>query len=478
MGSLRKIDSALHQIALATRVPFSPEALSGILSRSGWVASATTLKVAYSGGLDSTVLLHALAGLRPAHGWRLEAVHVQHGLHPQAEAWLDQCRRFCQVLSVPLRVERARIVSTADTGLEAAARHARYACLVAQIGPTDVLLTAHHLDDQAETLLLQLLRGAGVEGLAAMSADAPLGEGRHARPLLGFRRAALLAYARTEGLAWVEDSSNLDTRLGRNFLRYRALPLLESRWPSVATRLARAADHAAEASFLLACSAAEDLRRCRRIGDTIDLTTLGCLTTPQQRNVLRQWIRQRGLPAPPARAIDGLLAYLRCRPRTGYSRLSIGHYRIYLYQHHFHLVTDRPEPPTSLLDWDPARPLLLPHDRRLLAVDTIGAGIARAKIDGRQLTVDWRQGGECCRLAGQSHRQTLKKLLQSSAIPPWERHLVPLVRVDGQLAAIGDRWICEPFAARAHEPGYLLRIADVSIDVRENFSVEPDALIW
>ncbi|MEK7734609.1 MAG: ATP-binding protein, partial [Pseudomonadota bacterium] len=127
---MRKIDSDLHQITLATGAPFSPEALSGILIRSGW-ASATTLKVAYSGGLDSTVLLHALAGLRPAHGWRLEAVHVQHGLHPQAEAWLDQCRRFCQVLSVPLRVERARIGSTADTGLEAAARHARYACLAA-----------------------------------------------------------------------------------------------------------------------------------------------------------------------------------------------------------------------------------------------------------------------------------------------------------------------------------------------------------
>ncbi len=463
MGSSRNIDNALHQAASGTGTPFTPEILSGILSRSGWAASAATLKVAYSGGLDSTVLLHALAGLRPAHRWRLEAVHIQHGLHPQAEAWLDQCRRFCQVLSVPLTVEHARIGSSAGTGLEAAARHARYACLAAHTGPTDVLLTAHHLDDQAETLLLQLVRGAGVEGLAAMPAAASLGAGRHARPLLGFRRTALLAYARTEGLVWVEDSSNLDTRLGRNFLRHRVLPLLEGHWPSLASRLARTADHAAEASALLAFSAADDLRRCRRTGDVIELAALARLSTPQQRNVLRHWIRQRGLPAAPARAIDDLLAHLQRRPVTGYARRSIGRYRVYLYRNHFHLVTDRPEPPASPLVWDPPRPLLLPHERRLLAIATVGAGIARAQIEGRRLTVDWRQGGECCRLAGQPHRQTLKKLLQSSAIPPWERRWLPLLRVDGQLAAIGDRWICEPFAARGHEPGFLLRVESLAL---------------
>ncbi len=455
---MKKIDSTRRPAAPGNDLTFSPDSLSAILSRSCRITPASTLTVAYSGGLDSTVLLHALAGLRPVSGWSLAAAHVQHGLHPQAEGWFEHCRRFCVSLSVPLRLERVHIGDAADIGLEAAARQARYAALARPLGPVDVLLTAHHQDDQAETLLLQLLRGAGVAGLAAMPAEAPLASGWHVRPLLSFRRDSLRAYAEAEGLRWIEDSSNLDTRLGRNFLRHRVLPLVESRWPSAAAALARAAGHAAEASGLIAAMSRIDLERCRRADGSLALASLAPLPAPQQRNVLREWIRARGLSPPSAHTSETLLDLVRSRPGTGHAELSIGDYHVYLYQDGFYLVDAQADAPSPPLAWNPKQPLNLPGDRHLRLTDTIGAGLSRAGIAGQGLTVDWRQGGESCRLAGQPHHQTLKKILQSSAVPPWERHRTPLLRVNGKLAAIGDRWVCEPFAARAHEPGFLVRI--------------------
>jgi tRNA(Ile)-lysidine synthase len=455
---LKKIDSTRQHAVPRNDLIFSPDSLSGVLNQSRRITPATTLKVAYSGGLDSTVLLHALARLSPAAGWSLEAIHVHHGLHPQAERWLDECRRFCDSLSVPFRQERVNIDDHADHGLEAAARQARYAALARSIGAGDVLLTAHHQDDQAETLLLQLLRGAGVAGLAAMPTEAPFSGGWHVRPLLSFRRDSLRAYALSEGLQWIDDSSNLDTRRNRNFLRHRVLSLIESHWPSAAAALARAAGHAAEASGLVAALAAGDLDRGRRADGSLALSALALLPVARQRNVLRQWIRASGRSAPPAHTIDTLLGLIAAKPGTGHAELSIGDYLVYLYQDGFYLRDAPLDVPSRALDWDPDETLNLPDGRQLRLTATFGAGLSQAGIAGRRLTVDWRQGGESCRLAGQPHQQTLKKILQSSAIPPWQRPCMPLLRVDGELAAIGDRWICEPFAARAHEPGFLVRI--------------------
>lgn len=455
---MKKIDSTRQPVAHGNDLTFSPDFLSGVLNRSHQIAPAATLKVAFSGGLDSTVLLHALARLRTAAGWSLEAIHVHHGLHPQAGAWAEHCQKFCDSLSVPLNLEWVHVGDTAGSGLEAAARQARYAALARRIGTSDVLLTAHHQDDQAETLLLQLLRGAGVAGLAAMPAEAPLGAGWHVRPLLPFRRDSLRAYAQVEELRWIEDSSNLDTRLGRNFLRHRIVPLLESHWPSATTALSRAAGHAAEASDLITAMALSDLVRCRRADGSLALSPLTRLPAAAQRNVLRQWIRAQGLPSPSAHATESLLGIIRSRPGTGHAELRIGDCFVYFYQDGFHLADVPADMPSQPLAWNPALPLNLPGDQWLHLTDTFGAGLSKVGITGRRLTVDWRQGGESCRLAGQPYPQTLKKILQSSAVPPWGRHRIPLLRVDGELAAIGDRWVCEPFVARAHEPGFLVRI--------------------
>jgi len=196
------------------------------------------LAVGLSGGVDSVVLLHLLRELAPRHGFRLSAVHVHHGLSPNADDWARFCRKLCRGWVVPLTVRRVS-VQKKGRGLEAAAREARRAAFAAVAA--DAIVLAHHLDDQAETVLLNLLRGAGPRGAAAMQAAGRLGDKRLLRPLLQVRRREILAYARAHHLEWIEDESNRDAALARNFLRLRVGPLLEERFPRWRESLARAA---------------------------------------------------------------------------------------------------------------------------------------------------------------------------------------------------------------------------------------------
>lgn len=200
------------------------------------------LIVGYSGGLDSHVLLHGLAMHRPY--WltqKLEAIYVDHGLQTASAVWGEHCAEVCRDLNMPFRVLKIDARPVPGESPEAAARRARYAALAAELGFDSALLTAHHRDDQAETLLLQLLRGAGPYGLAAMPAVSRLGQGRLLRPFLEVDRAELLAYAGKHGLRWIEDASNTDTGFDRNYLRHRVLPLLRERWPAVNRTLSRSA---------------------------------------------------------------------------------------------------------------------------------------------------------------------------------------------------------------------------------------------
>ncbi|MFQ5937184.1 MAG: tRNA lysidine(34) synthetase TilS, partial [Acidiferrobacterales bacterium] len=221
---------------------FSAGALGRTLTQR--LGATSSLKVAYSGGLDSHVLLHALCQLRASAHWVISAIHVDHGLHPESARWAEHCQQVCEQLGVVCTVERIQVSDTDSLGTEAAARRLRYACFAQHIGYQDALLTAHHLDDQAETVLLQLLRGTGVRGLAGMPEVTAFSGGKLVRPLLEFTRAELAAYAESQGLHWVEDVSNRDVSYGRNFLRHQVLPLLEQRWPQASRLIARAGRHA------------------------------------------------------------------------------------------------------------------------------------------------------------------------------------------------------------------------------------------
>lgn len=441
---------------------FSPPALADVLHRLG-LSSATPLKVAFSSGLDSCVLLHALGLLREPLDFTLSAVHVDHGLHPDSADWARRARQFCERLNIPCIVERIEVTRVREHGLEAAARHARYACLARHVRTGEVLLTAHQADDQAETLLLQLLRGTGMHGLAAMPAVTAFHAGRLARPLLDFTRAQLKAYATQEKLQWIEDASNDDLRLSRNYLRHQVFPRLEAHWPGAAQRIAHSAGMAAEAVGLLDELAESDWLDARGTEKmSLSVSALRRLPSPRQRHLVRHWLRRQGFLAPTAVHLDQVLVQVMQEPR---SRSAVIHWPgAEVCRYRDALVAMRPltgADSTWRNHWNMTDPLEIPGVGMLRAEASQGYGLSRERVGQSQVIVGLRRGGEVCRLPGRAHHHKLKKLLQEAGVPPWERNRLPLVYINGDLAAIGERWVCEPYAARSDEPGWKLRLDPV-----------------
>jgi len=417
--------------------------------------------VAYSGGVDSHALLHALCELRTRLSAPVAALHVHHGLQAAADHWVSHCQQVCDQLQVDLTVQRVNAHAASGESPEAAARQARYRAMREVMQPQDMLLSAHHQNDQAETVLLQLVRGAGVNGLAGMPVCTALGQGYLARPLLGFTRAMLEAYAQQQQLQWIEDPTNSDTVFERNFIRQRVMPLLNSRWPMHAATLSRAASHLAEAAELLNALAAEDWATLRSaIPNTLTVATLQALPPARQRNVLRYWLKEIcQLPLPDtlhlARLRDELLcARADANPEVIWPGAEVRRYQEYLYA----------MPPLPALPrdwsthWDLAQPLSLPDGARQLEADTVrGAGLrADALLAG--VEVRFRHGGESLQLPGRTHHHALKKLLQEWGVPPWLRERIPLIYVQGQLAQVVDYCICAPFAAAASESGVVISL--------------------
>jgi tRNA(Ile)-lysidine synthase len=328
------------------------------------------------------------------------------------------------------------------------------------LGPGDLLLTAHHQDDQAETLLLQLLRGSGVNGLAAMPSLAPLGLGQLARPMLAFARREIEGYARGQRLDWIDDPSNRKLDFDRNYLRHGVMPQLRVRWPGLSRSLARSARHCGEAQTLIDELARRDLAAARGKGDDrLHLVALRALPAPRCRAVLRQWIRERGLPVPPTAALDRILDELLPAPRDRRPEVKWSGGEVRRYRDGLYLLFPLPDlDPDWRRSWDGASVLELPAELgRFRMVPATGQGIAVGRLRAAELTVGFRQGGERCRPVGAAHSRRLKKLLQEAGVAPWERARLPLFWLDGELAAVGDLWVCGDCAAGIGEPGLLPR---------------------
>lgn len=435
---------------------FSPHSVLPTLRR---LEPARRFLLAFSGGLDSTVLLHALCQLRAELNAELVAVHVNHRLQPAAGAWAEHCRRTCEAWNVPYMLREIDVRLAPGVSPEAAAREARYAAFESLLEAGDVLLTAQHQDDQLETFLLQLLRGAGLPGLAAMPAVMPFGAGRLARPLLDVPRVELAAYAVASGLQWIDDPSNRDTRFDRNWLRHELIPLLKSRWPAVGATVSRAARHCAAGAALLGELAREDLAALTvASGERLDATALAALPAERAANVLRHWLAARGLPMPPERKLAHVLSdVLHARAdRQPCVRWPGGEVR----RHRGVLYALRPLPPVPAgapLDWSIDTPLALGAGLgTLLAEPARGMGLSRTRLGTGPVTVRFRGGGERIRPVGHAHHKALKKLLQEAGIVPWMRSRIPLVYAGTELAAVGDLWIGAEFAAQPDEPSLTL----------------------
>jgi tRNA(Ile)-lysidine synthase len=396
--------------------------------------------VALSGGLDSCVLLHLLAEHRPAVP--VHVIHVNHQLSTRANQWQSHCEALAAAYGFPFTAEKVT-VAAAGRGLEMAARDARYAVFERVLAPGDLLLMAHHQNDQAETVLLRLLRGAGLRGLGAMPEQRSLGAGRAGRPLLEHTRSELQSYAESEGLAWVEDESNESVVYDRNFLRLQVLPQLAQRWPQFAQRFAHAARSLRESEQLLTEYASEDLTAagCRpeRLGQSISLADVAGLSRARRNAVLRHWIARCGYQ-PPERVhleqVDQMLiAETDTQPQVGWGQCELRRFNTRLY-----LLPRLPSPAKTELSWYPPEPVTLPDSSRLWA--THGAAGLRSGTDYR---ISFRQGGERCQPHNRSHSQKLKKLLQEYSLEPWLRDRVPLIYAGDQLAAVGDLWVCKAF---------------------------------
>jgi len=415
------------------------------------------LVLALSGGLDSVVLLHALLALRDPHPFDLQAVHVHHGLSPHADAWADFCAQLCARHAIELTTHRVQIERTDPAGIEAAARRERQRIFGAL--DADWLLTAHHQNDQAETLLLQLLRGAGPKGLASMPEvqRRPGWRAAQVRPLLGVARSEVLDYARAHRLNWVEDDSNQDTRFRRNALRQLVMPLLAGHFPGADITLARAATLQADAAELL-----DDLARLDAIaaisGDRLDCAALAALSDSRARNLLRYFIETHGHSMPSARRINEALHQLCEARHDARVCLKLGHADLVRFRGGALLVPPAPAR-TEPVRWQGEAQLQVPAAGVAVQFDAVvGAGLKRAMLESAVVTLGVRQGGERLRLHPGGPHRSLKKLLQEHAIPPWQRDRLPLLWCDGRLLwAAGIGLDVEALAAPG-EMGVMLRV--------------------
>jgi tRNA(Ile)-lysidine synthase len=412
--------------------------------------------IAFSGGLDSTVLAHALMkGRRKLAHLRL--LHVDHGLQAASADWAKRCRLTARRWRVPIVVLRASIERRRGESPEAAARDARYALLANALEPGEVLVTAQHQDDQAETLLLQLFRGAGVAGLAAMPSQARFASGAIARPLLGESRADLVRYAQRHALEWIDDPSNLETRFARNFLRHKLMPVIRERWPTVEYSLARSARNMADAQRLLDATAQQDLARAMD-GAGLNVAALRVLPKSRRRNVLRAFVARSNLDPPSSATmmeIAGNLLAVRpdAHPEVSWPgcvmRRRGGRLELEVISHQS--LESQLENALKSWQWKVEREFIVngAGDRLALVVDPAGP----IDLDRLPATLELRprRGGESLRPGPRARTQSLKKLLQAARVPLAERARLPLLFVGegpkGRLVAASDRWIDASIAA-------------------------------
>jgi tRNA(Ile)-lysidine synthase len=407
--------------------------LKDALERIFQLAPITGLVLAYSGGLDSHVLLHLVAQFKVRHPTiPVRAIHIHHQIQAISAEWVEHCQQQCQVLNIPLIIKTLNLALDSGESVEALAREARYQAFSQVLQSNEALLTAHHQDDQAETLLLNLLRGSGVEGLAAMPEIRPLGQGYLIRPLLQYSRAELEQYASTYPLDYINDPSNSDTRFNRNLLRHQVFPLLEQRWPAAKVLLARAAQYQQEAVALN--QQLLDSYLPQVLGSkpsTLSVRALLKYSTLIQKALIRHWLKIQGFTVPEAKRLDSILSHvLRAKeeasPLVQWSGCEVRRYRddLYALKSLSTLCTE--------LRWDGLSPIVF-NEYLVMPVMVEKYLASKANLT---FIIRSRRGGE--RFWHGKQRLDLKTYWQTKGVPPWERERRPLIYLDSELILVPD----------------------------------------
>jgi tRNA(Ile)-lysidine synthase len=442
-------------VCSATR-SFSAASLRAVLD-AHTPAGATGLVVALSGGADSAGLLAAASALDLSfRGLRVRAVHVDHGLQTAAAAFGEACAALCERLHISLTVIRVVVETPPGASIEAAARDARYAALEQELKPGECLLTAHHREDQAETLLLQALRGAGLKGMSAMPLCRPLGRGWHLRPLLDVPQSELLAFGARAAGASVIDPMNENLRFDRGYLRRRVWPLIESRWPGAAATLARTAGHAADAQDLLDRAAAADVGRLRD-GDALSVPGLRAMSAPERINALRFWLCDANVEPPTAARLNEALRQIFEAKADHLPSIVWGDHALRRYRQRVFLTDAEPPRLEGTRHWRAApdsRIDLGPNLGTLRWEQEIG-GIDAQRLP-QTVIVRRRDGGEVLKPAVKAKSRSVQHLCQSQGVLPWMRDALPLVFAGDALVAVADLWVDARWCAAPLEPGFAL----------------------
>ena len=419
------------------------------------VPRGSSLLLGLSGGVDSVVLLHLLVQLAPRFAWNINAMHVHHGISPQADNWAEFCSSLCSRYSVPLQIERVDITPLRDKGIEAAARQLRHAALSSQT--CDFIALAHHRDDQAETLLLQLLRGAGVRGASSMPVlKTRLDRPALVRPLLGMARSELEAYAHEHALQWVEDDSNEDISYPRNYLRHQVMPVLEQRFPAYRTTLARSARHFAEAAELLDELAAQDAMGAMD-KQRLSVAALSKLSAARGKNLLRYFLVAQGAPIPDSSRLQEIQRQL-CEASEGAQiRITWQGWQLRCYRAHAYALPDTLPAIDLSIVWQGESKVVLPASHGVLHFEfVLGQGLSLVKLQHGQVVIRSRLGGEYIKIDAARPRQSLRNLLPRLGVPPWQRELLPLLYCDDELVCVVGLAMDAGFLARENEAGVLV----------------------
>ena len=423
--------------------------------------------IAYSGGIDSQVLLHCFEQLDVA----IRAVHVHHGLQAVADDWVEHCQASCDQLGIQLDILYVDAQPKAGDSPEQAARNARYQALHENLVKGECLVTAQHIDDQAETLLLQLFRTASTAGLSAMPASKIFGDHVHIRPLLSFSRSEIEAYARENSLQWVEDPSNQDTSFDRNYLRKEIMPLLQQRWPEVSTQLAKVTELQSNNLRVLEDMAAIDLANAistqhSRLQATVyevvsrlSVKRLQQLSSPRLLNLLRYWVMTTLDQQPTRNLLQEIERTLINSQQDANPEVTFYDFVFRRFQGDIYLLRNSNARGLQYdFEWNPGSPMTIGKSNiRLRSVSSEGAGLKRNLLD-ETLSIRSRKGGEKFHPAGRRHSQSLKKLLQEANIPPWERDVMPLIYFGDELIAVGGLWVCKKYSVSGDEESWLIDI--------------------
>lgn len=451
MASSKKPPS--NKIPVSTSKKTKPLSLIDLVDKAfvSLLASSKKIKsmtVALSGGVDSVVLLHLLHQLQKTHHFNLKASHVHHGLSKNADKWVKFCEKLCAKLSISLDVNYIQLPQKKSLGIEGEARRLRYEKILQT--KTDLVVLAHHEDDQAETFLLQLIRGAGVKGLSSM---AHFDDSRRLwRPLLNTSRSEIESYAKKHQLNWIEDESNQNTDFDRNFIRSKVLPILKNRFSHIIKVISRSSAHLAEAQNLLDDLAKLDLKNCLKSDKykhKLQVKTLDKLSNSRAKNILRYWLEINNQLMPSKDLLDELLKQVLKAKKDATIKIQLSKdFEIRRYKDEIYIVKKNKNKEKNYeIIWKGESEILLPNGAQLNFKKVKGRGINCKFLDNQKLKIRNRQGGEFFKPDSKRPTKKIKQLLQESDLPPWEREFFPIIFVGGELAAVPNFGIDQKYQA-------------------------------